>query len=304
MVQKARLAKQSIKARIAVKKISNLIGDIKACLSMLGVRLPKKGVLIKPNLVYGAPPGKGICTSVLFLDALIKLLRSKGIEPVLAEGSGSEPIEEQLKAAQWDMLDVKFIDLNDDRFVKVKIKDALEWDEICIAKSFMRARYVINVPIPKCHHIVGFSGAIKNLMGAIMPGPERKMHEALKRYMHREWSYGILPLRQAKELFERRLIDLLRVRPINLTLFDGLYANSIYESSSAVVKTNFVLASKDAIAADIACSRLLGFKQKELYYLELAQKRLGKRIIIKVGDRLKPWKFRRSKVFTEALRTS
>lgn len=53
------------------------------------------------------------------------------------------------------------------------------------------------------------------------------------------------------------------------------------------------MASKDAIATDIVCGKVLGFKENELHYLLLAQEALGKCKIALKGDKLKHFKFQK-----------
>mgnify|MGYP000371378084 CR=1 FL=1 len=292
---------RKIKSVVAYKKVRNISESVYSLLNLLNPKIKPKTVLIKPNLVIGAPPGKGITTNVYVVKSVVEWLREKGKRIVIAEGSGGMPTMEAFKKSGYFAIkDVEFVDLNNDSYVKVKIKDALEWNEISVAKTFYKAKYVINMPVAKCHHITGVSLGIKNLMGVLQP--LGKMHEhGTKSHIHHEWSYGLMPRKKAKELFERRLIDLLRVKKVDLTIIDGTYSLQQWETSPFPVRTMFALASTDIIAADIVCTQIMGISPEKIYHLQLAQAVLGKRKIEIIGDKPKQFSIKPSEEWIELI---
>ena len=286
--------------RIIFKRIEN--DDIKAAvektLNLLKPKLPKE-ILVKPNLVEGAPPGKSISTNVNVLITLIEWLREKGAKKiVLADSSSHRDTQREYLKAGYSKLNPlidSFVDLNNDPkgYIKIKVLKYLEWPEFEIAKTFADAKYVIHVPVAKCHHIVGLTCAIKGLLGVIAP----RGFVSTKDYMHREWTYLLAARSKAKELSERRLFDLLcAVSSLNqqgFVLVDGSYCCEVYESSHDVKKTDFILASEDMIAADVVAAKVLGFEKEELPYLQLAQKQLGRRRIQLAGEKPKNFHIRK-----------
>lgn len=283
-------------AKVIFKNAEDIEKDVASCLDLLNPK-PKKSVLIKPNLVHGAPPGKSLSTNVYVINAVIKWLRKKGIDKItVAEGSGMMNTMGEFKKARYDLLNAPFVDLNHDSYIKAKVNDALEWPEIEVAKTFYNAEYVIDMPVAKCHNMAGVTLGIKNLMGVLKP---IESEYGTKAAIHPEWDDKSMPEKQAKELFERRLIDLLRVKPIDLTIIDGTYGLQLHESSHDVVKTNFIIASDDVIAADMLCAKVIGFEPNEVYHIKLAQQVLGDRRLIIAGDKPKFFNFKKSPTWLE-----
>ena len=282
-----------MEAIVSYKRIKQDIEKtIFKCLELLNLKIKPKKVLLKPNLTIGGKPGSGVATNVNTLKAIIRWLEEQGKTAYVAEGSGGESTKDAFKNSLYNKLGVGLIDLNEDKFVEVRIKNALEWKKIKIAKTFLDAKYVINIPVPKCHSLAGTTLGIKNLMGVMEPEPKTGWNKYL---IHKEYTLGLTEDRYAKRLFERRLIDLLRVKKINLTIIDGTYGMEKCEVGGNPVKTDFFMASEDIIAVDIFCSKLMGFDPKKIYYLELAQKLLGKREIKIVGDAPKKFNFEKPK---------
>jgi len=292
---------KAVKAVVAYKNIKNIAQSIQSLLELLSLKIKPKTVLLKPNLVIGAPPGKGIATNVNVVKAVVDWLKQKGKRIVIAEGSASMPTMQAFKeSGYFTIKDVEFVDLNNDEYVDVKVKHPLAWRLIAVAKTFYKARYIINLPVAKCHHLAGVSLGIKNLMGVLQP--LGKMHEhGTKSHIHHEWSYSLMPKKKAKILFEKRLIDLLRVRPIDLTLIDGTYSLQQWETSPFPLKTMFALASTDIIAADIVCTQIMGMPPEKIYHLQLAQAILGRREIKVVGDKPRQFSIKPSKEWIELI---
>lgn len=285
-------------AKVVFKNVEDIEKDVASCLDLLNPKLKKeKDVLIKPNLVHGAPPGQSLSTNVYVINAVIKWLRSKGIHNIaVADGSGIMNTAEEFKKARYDLLNAPFVDLNHDEYVKVNVNGALEWPTIEVAKTFYDAGYVINMPVAKCHHLTGVTLGIKNLMGVLRPLGK----DNTKDHIHPELTCSDMERKKAKELFERRLIDLLRVRHIDLTFIDGTYGLQLHESSHDVIKTNFLIASDDVIAADVLCMKVMGFESDDVYHIKLAQQVLGDRRLIVAGDKPRFFNFKKSPAWFKA----
>ena len=293
--------KKEVKAKVAYKNIKNITKSIQSLLELLSPKIKPKTVLLKPNLVIGAPPGKGITTNVHVVKAVVEWLKQRGKRIIIAEGSAGMPTMQAFKeSGYFSIKDVEFVDLNNDKYVDVKIKHPLAWRSIAVAKTFYKAKYIINLSVAKCHHLAGVSLGIKNLMGVLKP--LGKMHEhGTKSHIHHEWSYSLMPKKKAKILFEKRLIDLLRVKPIDLTLIDGTYSLQQWETSPFPLRTMFALASTDIIAADIVCTQIMGIPPEKIYYLQLAQAVLGKRKIEIIGDKPKQFSIKPSEEWIELI---
>jgi len=282
-------------SKVFFKDIKNIEEGVFSCLNSIDPKINSKEVLIKPNLTIGGPPGSAVATNVHVLSALIKWLKGKNKEVIIAEGSGGQDTFDAFKKSGYDRLNVKLIDLNKDKMVKVKVNNPLEWETIEVAKTYYDAEYIINIPVAKCHSLAGVTFSIKNLMGVLKP--DWQYGHWSKYRIHKEFNKGTMSKKAAKEIFERRLIDLLQVKKNNLVLIDGTYGMEEYEIHGKVIKTNFLICSEDIVTADILCSKIIGFDVNKIYYLKLAEKIFGKRKMEIAGDSLKYFNFKKNRAW-------
>jgi uncharacterized protein (DUF362 family) len=123
----------------------------------------------------------------------------------------------------------------------------------------LRADLVVSMPKLKTHHWAGMTCAMKNLFG-VVPGavygwPKNVLHQ-----------HGI----------DNCIVDLVAtVRPA-LTIVDGIVGMEGDGPIMGLPRAFGVLAmSRDLVAADATCARVLGFDAVKLPYLEAAGQFLG-----------------------------
>ena len=245
----------------------------------LDVDVRGKRVLLKPNLVeYRA--GAPINTHPsLIAGATIAMRRAGAAEVLIGEGPGHQRDIEHLITATGlsDHLRedrIRFVDLN---------TDDVEWRElasnfsgmgrIALPASVLHADLVVSMPKLKTHHWAGMTCSMKNLFG-VVPGA---VYGWPKNVLH---AHGI----------DNCIVDLVAtVRP-GLTIVDGIVGMEGDGPIMGQPRAFGALAmSRDLVAADATCARVLGFDAARLPYLEAAGRFLGnldERRIEHRGERL------------------
>jgi uncharacterized protein (DUF362 family) len=231
----------------------------------LDVNVVGKRVLLKPNMVE-YEPGTAINTHPsVVVGAAIAMRRAGATDVVVGEGPGHQRDIEYLLTATGlaDHLRehrVRFVDLN---------LDDVEWRDLsshfsglgrlALPASVVNADLVVSMPKLKTHHWAGMTCAMKNLFG-VVPGAVYG------------WPKNILHLHGINQ----SIVDLAAtVRP-GLTIIDGIVG---MEGDGPIMGTprpfGVLAMSRDVVAADATCARLLGFDAGKLAYVEAAGRFLG-----------------------------
>lgn len=242
---------------------ANVFAAIKeACERAGGLNLSSSStVLIKPNLLRASAPERGIITHPEVLRATIRLVKELGARPFVAELPGVGPtstIEEAVACAKnvCEQEGVEFRLFKKGGFRKVEIDGA--WaKEIRLPNDVFEADYIINLPKLKTHMLTTITGAVKNLFG-LLPFSERRRIHALG----------------AKKEFAQALLDILSVVKPDFSIIDAIEAMEGHGPSDGhVVKLGYIIASKDAVAADAVACKLAGWNPQKIEHLALADSR-------------------------------
>lgn len=155
----------------------------------------------------------------------------------------------------WDSIlselpKTRYLNLSCDEIVKVKM-DGLFLKEFEMSKTFMEADYLISFAKLKTHSMQVISGIMKNQFGA--------MPEKLKVVYHPHLAEVIC--------------DLIRIRPPDLCLVDGLIAQEGPGPVSGIPRLmRVIIGGNEAVATDHVCARLMGKDPRHIPHLNLAVK--------------------------------
>ncbi len=231
----------------------------------LGVDVSGKRVLLKPNMVE-YEPGSAINThpSVIVGTALA-MRRAGAVDVVVAEGPGHQRDIEYLLTAtgladHFREHRVRFVDLNlDDVEWRDLASNFSRLGRLALPASVLHADLVVSMPKLKTHHWAGMTCAMKNLFG-VVPGA---VYGWPKNLLHFHGIFG-------------PIVDLAAtVRP-GLTIVDGIVGMEGDGPIMGDPRPYGVLAmSRDLVAADATCARVLGFDAAKLPYLKAAGRFLG-----------------------------
>jgi uncharacterized protein (DUF362 family) len=154
----------------------------------------------------------------------------------------------------------EFIDLNQpgpypDFAAQPVGPNALVYDQFKLNRRLLEADVFISLPKLKRHHAVGFTAALKNLVG-ILPVElyREKLNDSHRSALHRQaGGHGDLA---------RAVVDLARARPIHLAVIDGIQttlgSEGPWNNDLRPVTLGTLVVSGNAVAADAVAMCALG----------------------------------------------
>lgn len=267
----------------------------RAIQSLGGIRnLFKKGetILVKPNLLQGAEPERAVTTHPDFIIAVVKQLEEIGVNVIVGDSPGGPMSERRLKRfyrkSRWDRVEeetnAKLNYKTDD--IMIRTPEGRVIKSIDALKLLNEVDGVINLPKLKTHNLTVFTGAVKNTFGLVHGFTKSAYHGNFK----------------SQKKFANLLLDVHDMVNPRISIMDGILGmEGSGPASGKPVKTSIVIASKNAIACDIATclsvgiplERVLTIKlsdidKKHIKYSDLTPNDINKNIIYPKGGS-KPW---------------
>lgn len=235
---------------------------VKKSLDLIGFKF-KKGmtVLIKPNVVGSFPEKQIACTThPSVVEAVCKILKKNKCNIMVGDSPFTNP-ESSFSASGIDKVAKKYGNLvifEQSKLFDVNDKKAKVLKKFKMSSVIKDADLIINIPKLKTHTLTKYTGAIKNLYGCIPGGMKQKLH--LKAMGDHKFSDILIDIYQ-------------NVKP-ELNIMDGVIGmEGEGPTSGDPVKSGLILASRNSVALDIACSKLIGYDPKSVCTLEHAVKR-------------------------------
>ena len=243
--------------RAAVDKALGLIGGVRDVIK------PGQLVLVKPNLA--APPADrehAVVTSPEVCGAVADVVKEMGARPVIAESSAIGTDTEQIIAdsgyLQLREMGYEVINLKKEKdMIMLPVANGKVFDKIQSYPLVKEADVIISVPKLKTHDQTEITCAIKNLKGLESDAHKRKTHKL-----------GVA----------KGIVDLMSVIKPSLTVVDAIVCQEglgpIYGEP---VEMDLIIASRDLVAADAVCGRIIGFDPSEVMItVEAAERGFGK----------------------------
>lgn len=257
-------------ATVAIKRAgaydeAQIRSAVEAALAEIGglgeIVRPGARVFVKINhLPPPSPPERGIVTHPTFTAAVLAILR--GITPHIAVGDDIHPptpdgFEVSGYRAMCDHLGVRLVNLREVGFQRVPCAGAI-LKEVYLARALLEADVVVNLPKLKTHSLTLFTGAVKNLYGAIPAGLRIRFHGQYKNPSE----------------FNQALVDIFSVAKPRLTIMDGIAAMEGAGPANGTVRNlGVILASRDAVALDAVATRIIGLDPLEVNSTRYAHER-------------------------------
>ncbi|MBE9180777.1 DUF362 domain-containing protein [Oculatella sp. LEGE 06141] len=210
---------------------------------MEAVVKPGDRVLLKPNLLTGARPGKECTTRPELVYAVAQLVKAAGGQPFLGDspafGSAAGVARANGYLPFLDKLDLPIVELQGKRYQTVNE----EFNHLLLCKEAMETDVVINLPKVKSHVQLTLTLGVKNLFGCV-PGK-------MKAWWHMEAG-------KDRDRFGAMLVETARAIAPNLTIIDGIMAHQGNGPSGGEPRLLEVLgASANVFALDRAMVELL-----------------------------------------------
>lgn len=253
----------------ALKKSIDLIGGIR--------RFVKEGdrVLLKPNLLYGKAPEKGVTTHPTLLRGMIKIVQEAGGSPFIGD---SPSIGSLMKTAERagikriaEELGCPLVEFNTP--VSSAPRRGVFFKSIELEQRVLEADVVINLPKWKTHAQMLLTLGVKNLFGCV-PGPKKAL-----------WH---LNTGGDRRRFAQVLVDIYHIISPSLTILDGVIGmDGNGPNSGRPVPLGLILASTDALSLDQVICDIIGIPRISLMTNRVAlEAGLGRDEIKILGERI------------------
>lgn len=227
---------------------------------------PGQRVLLKPNLLMPAHPGRAITTHPAVVEAMVRLVREAGGEPFIADSPGG-PLHTRSGMRRvygatglQEMAERSGVLLHyDSTAVQVPTPDGVLLKRLDLLKVWQEADVIIALPKLKTHGLTTITGATKILFG-LVPGLTKSGYHAKLADLDR---------------FCDMLLDIVAcVRPA-LFVMDGVLGMegngpSLHGSPRHV---GVLLASQDGIATDAVVCQIIGLDPDRLPLFRAAARR-------------------------------
>lgn len=242
----------------AIKLALEDLGGIKSMIK------PGMRVALKPNLLLPQNPENCATTHPSLIGAIGRLVIESGGEPIVVESPGGLYNKTVLKnlyksCGMQDVCDKYGISLNFDTAVVKKTADCLgRKRSFDILKPLADADFVINISKLKTHGMMVFTGAVKNMFGAIAGVEKAAHHMNMPDY----------------DAFADNIIDICETTKPGLNIIDGVMAMEGNGPSAGTPRAlNVVLASKNPYLADKAAHDIIDLSVDDSYILTRASER-------------------------------
>lgn len=225
---------------------------------------PGMTAVLKPNLVLRSRPEEAAITHPNLTAAVGRCVQKAGAKVLIAESPGGPYTPAVMRAhfkscGYTDMAQAYGFSLYTDcRYQTVFLPDALQCRELSIIEPLIKPEFLIDLPKLKTHSMVGFSGAVKNLFGAV-PGLQ-------KPELHCRFP--------GREEFSQMLTDLCAFLQPDLSIIDGIWAMEGNGPTGGERRdVGALLASDNPFAADVCAASLVGMAPEEILMLRYGNER-------------------------------
>jgi len=237
----------------AVKKGLSLVGGTSSLVK------PGERIVMKPNVLYGTNPEKGVSTHPSVFRAVGKLLQESGAHVSFGDSPSFASSELHMRRAGLKQLaDEMGIEMADfDKGRAVSHKDALLIKSFVLANGVLDSDGMVNLPKLKTHPLVRLTGAVKNQFGCV-PG-------LLKSQYH-------VKLADPYD-FAAMLVDLNTLARPRFCVMDGVVAmEGNGPRSGKLRKLNVLLFSTDPVALDATACRIINVDPEVVPTSKLGEK--------------------------------
>jgi len=229
---------------------------------------PGQRVLLKVNMIGPVSPEKAATTHPEFVRAVIRQLKQLGAEIWVGDSAGGAiagiaPTARALEVCGYAQVcreeGVRLVNFDSEGAVAVPSKTKSVFAEFHVAKALTEADVVINLPKFKTHSAQLYTGAVKNLFGAL-PGLSKAAYHAAA---------------PDQEAFGELVADLHQACHPALHIMDAVIGHEGNgPTAGSPHPVGVVLAATDPLALDAVACRMMGIDPLRVTILKHAA-RLG-----------------------------
>jgi uncharacterized protein (DUF362 family) len=224
-----------------------------------------KSVLIKPNIGRAARPEQGYNTHPQAIAAMIEISKKAGASKVAVAESplvGIDTFEAFEKNGVTEIANkynIELIDLDATRPIKKNIPNPRVVTETKICSGIYEFDILISLPVTKTHMHTGVTLGIKNLKGCLYRYEKVRYHQL--EYQNEEYP---------EKTLDSAISDLATIIMPDLTVVDGYMGmEGLGPSGGDMIKSDFAVASRNPMGADIYACILMGIDPSTVPHLKL-----------------------------------
>lgn len=221
---------------------------------------PGERVLLKPNMLAAKAPEKAVTTHPEVLRAVIEEVKKAGGIPLVGDSPGIGGIRKVAeKSGMLRVIEETGAELVEFSEV-VEVQGTGIFKRIGLARPYLNADKLINLPKLKTHEMMTLTCCVKNLFGAVVGTAKAGWH---------------LKAGADREMFARMLVEIYLLRKPELNIVDAVVAMEGNGPGSGDPRdVGLLLAGTNAVAVDMIAAEIAGIPEK-LLYVERAAKKLG-----------------------------
>jgi uncharacterized protein (DUF362 family)/NAD-dependent dihydropyrimidine dehydrogenase PreA subunit len=252
------------RARVALVRCQAYDGpqvqrSIEEGIELLGMhmRFKVKKILVKPNCLSPKSPSLCVTTHPSVVGAVVRIFKRLCEEITVADQPGAAHGEKALQTSGMkragDEEGVRVTTFDKEGYERVELDGLLK--DGYFAKTYLQSDFVVSLPKLKTHVQTKFTGAVKNVFGAV-PLKTRRLAHSLA------------------ELLSEAVVDIYSFSPPALHIMDAVWAMEGDGPSQGKPRhLGLVLLSEDAVALDAVASYLIGFEPMEIPTTRIAHER-------------------------------
>lgn len=243
----------------------------------------KNSILLKPNLVN---PNPSDTTNPIVIEVLAKLMKNSGKKVYIGEAGAAsirnidtsiqgyvcrtknteilEAIQDDIfKATGYEDLSkrtgIPLVNLHVGNMAKMKVSDNFVYKDIYVHKAMSDVDLVCSVPMMKTHSLATVTLGLKNIGIGGYPG---MIYGTVRSLVHQE---GIKLEATGTSAVT---VDMVKANKLGLSVIDATTAmqgqGPTLSQGGSLVDMNLIIASKNALAADMVAANVMGFKPTEI----------------------------------------
>jgi uncharacterized protein (DUF362 family)/Pyruvate/2-oxoacid:ferredoxin oxidoreductase delta subunit len=221
---------------------------------------PGERVLLKPNMLSAKPPEAAVTTHPEVLRAAIELVQDAGGIPLVGDSPGVGRFK---TVAQKSGMLAMILETGAEL---VGFEDSLEatgsgmFKRFELARPYLEADRIINLPKLKTHEMMTMTCAVKNLFGAVVGAAKAEWH---------------LKAGADREIFARMLLEIYLLRKPDLNIVDAIIAMEGNGPGGGDPRhVGLLLAGVNPVAVDVIAGEITCIPKK-LLYVERSAVKLG-----------------------------
>lgn len=269
-----------------LKEIKRIIEKIFQKSGFTEELIPGKTAFLKVNLLRASHPDKAVTTHPIFVRGVAEVLLKYGLRVIVGDSPAGPFTIFSLKNIYKECGLIKELEDIDVEFnyntevVNVRCDNSLKLKEFETFKALLDADLIINLPKLKTHTMMRYTGAVKNMFGAIVGLTKANYHMRLQR----------------ADNFAHHLVDLVECIKPDFNLMDGIVGmEGDGPSSGDPINSGIILGGKNPHAMDKVAIDFMGYEEEEIYTVKYARDRGLFDEIDLIGNRVIPMNFKEPK---------